>query len=171
MFLDLWKHKSIKRNIEKLVARSGRSSFSSTIKSVGILVDLTAFDTVKRLEKMALRLGDNISVSVLLYNDIENKKEDENLFFNDKAISFNGKIKEDKVTAFISKPFDLLLSYYNRENLVLQFVTAGSQAHFKVGFPLQMYQLNDLTIHVDLQNSSAFEAELLKYLKILNRIE
>ena len=171
MFLDGWKRKSIKRNIQKLIDNSAGSSVSSKIHSVGILIDISAFNDAEQIMNIIKELGIDIDVEVLSYKNKKENLPDQDEFFYDDVIGYNGKIKSETVTNFVLKPFDLLLSYYNAENLVLQFVTARSGARFKVGFPLQKYQLNDLTIHVDLENTTAFKTELKKYLKILNRID
>jgi hypothetical protein len=49
-----------------------------------------------------------------------------------KHLRWNGKISSVEVNDFINKEFDLLISYYRKDNLLK--VTHSSRALFKVGF-------------------------------------
>ena len=170
MFLNGWKRKSIKRNIEKLVANSAGPSVSSEIITLGVILDNSAFSDLKPIREIVGELGQSLQTEVLLYENGKNEDVDNEVIIQDDSLGWNGKIVDDNVSNFVAKPFDLLLSYYNTENLVLQFITAHSAARFKAGFHMQKYQLHDLTIDVDIKDTTAFKTELKKYLKILNRI-
>ena len=85
--------------------------------------------------------------------------------------NFVGGLKNSEIEAFVKKPFDLLLSYYSTENVFLDFVSAQSNALFRVGVSEDMMEFNDLTIKTPLNQVDVFERELINYLKILKRIK
>lgn len=172
MFLNGWKRKNIKRNIEELVKKNSSSAHKSGISLVGILVDYESFDALEDFKKMVIDLGKGINYNVLCF--VNNVKEHDTLHqnkFDPKGISFKGEIKDADLSEFLAKPFDLLISYYQTEDLILQYISAKSTANFKVGFPSENYQINDLIIDVPFKNTEAFTVEMIKYLKILNRID
>ena len=63
----------------------------------------------------------------------------------------------------------MLISYYTSDKLPLIFATATSEAKFKVGI-LEESNTNDLVIKTDIKDTSTFEKELVKYLRILNKL-
>ena len=69
----------------------------------------------------------------------------------------------------IQTKFDLLLDY-TEGNLYLNYVTAFSKASFKVGLQYNQQQLFDLKIEVEKGEVDLFHDELVKYLRILNKI-
>ncbi|MEH6407775.1 MAG: hypothetical protein V7767_10870 [Leeuwenhoekiella sp.] len=172
MFLDVWKRKSIKRNIQKLIDSNSGVQAATRIINVGIIVDFLDYKDLEALKKLASGLGKDIKCEIIyLVSDLKKEDELSRNKFDSTALTWQGKVKNDDVSQFIEKPFDLLISYYRSENLILQYITAKSSALFKAGFPSETFQLNDLAINVNIEDNSAFEKELNKYLKILNRIE
>jgi hypothetical protein len=86
-------------------------------------------------------------------------------------LDWNGTIGDVVVTEFIQTEFDLLVSYYEIEKVILLLITNRSKAKFKVGFSSIDKRFNHLTITTRIGNYSIFAHELFKYLKILNKIE
>lgn len=171
MFFQSLKKKSLKRNIHKLLQSGEGPTSSSQLKTAGILVDHTAFKDVSALKQMLQDISSGLNYEVLIY--VKSLKEEETLVgdkFSEKSVSNTGKIKDPVVKSFIEKPFDFLVSYYSTENLPLQLITASSAAKFKVGLPTDI-DVNDLVLNVVVGDLSTFKSELLKYLKILNRID
>ena len=67
--------------------------------------------------------------------------------------------------------FDILISYYRRNNLELNFATACSKAKFKIGISKSDENLNDFTIDISTNFTDIFAKELKKYLQGLNMIK
>lgn len=80
---------------------------------------------------------------------------------------WKGEITEDFLNEFINTEFDILLSYYNVENILLMMITKQSRAKFKVGFSSVDNNLNRWMIHTELENYKLFVSELFRYLKNL----
>ena len=66
--------------------------------------------------------------------------------------------------------YKLQKSYYDTKNNYLNLMTSKSKAKFKVGFNGVDNRLFDLIINVDPQKNLDVKGELLKYFKVLNKI-
>lgn len=172
MFLDAWKRKSIKRRIGQLQREERAVPSDPGISKVGILVDYREFRDTGHLRSLAENLGANINCEILVF--CPKKKEAEQLSescFSADDFNIMGKITGKNILDFLEQPFDLLISYYRSENVLLQLITAQAKAGLKAGFPDDDFHLNDLAIHVPVGEINSFESELKKYLKILNRLK
>ena len=67
-------------------------------------------------------------------------------------------------------PFDILISYFEKDVLELKLMTAKSKAKFKIGILQTDERLNDLIIKTSLKQFELFKKEVFKYLSILNKI-
>ena len=65
----------------------------------------------------------------------------------------------------------MLVGYYSIKNEYLNLMVAKSNAKFKVGFTGVDDRLFDLIINIDLQNTDEVKSELVKYFKVLNKID
>ena len=143
------------------------------IKSVGILVKENSkfdFEALKKLQKK-INIGSK-NFSVLTYKmQNETYNEFRGAFFYEKHVSLTGKIKSDEVNEFLKKEFDMLIDYTGADTIYAKFLTATSKAKFKVGYQIDDITLYDFMIAVQKDDISNFNKELIKYLKILNKIE
>lgn len=172
MFLNYIKDFIVKKTLKKSLQHLKISHSNSTIKRVGLVVDISFFSQadaiVKLLEGNGIKAHD---IQVVLYSDTYKKDVVTTLTsFGANHLQWNSKIASSKVNDFINEKFDLLISYYTIEKAVLLQVTHQSKASFKVGFSAIDSRLNHLMIQTDANNFSLFISELFKYLKILNKI-
>ena len=79
-------------------------------------------------------------------------------------------INNKEVRDFVESEFDWLISYYDIEKAGLMQVTNLSKARFKVGFSSIDKRINHFMIDTNAENYEIFVTELIKYLKILNKI-
>lgn len=93
------------------------------------------------------------------------------LCFNRDDFGWKGEIKHGELEAFLDKKFDVLISYYQTEELELKLMTAKSKAQLKIGILQTDSRLNDLIINTSLSEFDVFENEVFKYLTILNKIK
>jgi hypothetical protein len=146
---------------------------TNTIRTVGLLLDETGFSEKESFIQELISNGflvDNISI--IVYRDLKNKKETYTRYtFDSAALNWNGTITDSTVNEFIEMEFDLLVSYYEIEKVILVLITNNSKAKFKVGFSAVDKKFNHLIISTGTENYSVFVHELFKYLKILNKIE
>ena len=79
-------------------------------------------------------------------------------------------VKDSEIKDIIEQPTDLLINYYNKDVLGLALLSAKSSAKFKVGLGNVNPQLNDLIIGCDITDINTFKTEMVKYLKVLNKL-
>ena len=91
--------------------------------------------------------------------------------FSDKDLGWKGAIENSYALEFLSRDYDLLVNYYNEDNLLLQLMTVKTKARVKVGFKEVDQKLNDLILELPIKDFKTFKLELKKYLKVLNEIE
>lgn len=172
MFLNYIKDFSVKRILKNSLQNSRSNPDSSTIKTVGLVVDESYFSETKALLKSLPSYGILESdIEVLIYNDKLKKNKEQNFpVCSVSDLRWNATIDSSIVNDFIAKEFDLLISYYDVEKAVLLLVTHQSKAKFKVGFAAVDKRLNDLMINTNAENHTVFTLEIFRYLKILNKL-
>jgi hypothetical protein len=84
--------------------------------------------------------------------------------------NWRGEINNNNALDFLNTQLDVLVSYYDTKNNYLNLMTSKSKAKFKVGFNGVDNRLFDLIINVDPQKNLDVKSELLKYFKVLNKI-
>ena len=82
------------------------------------------------------------------------------------SISFTGEIKGNDSLEFISYDFDLLINFFN-DNNVLTLLSSKVNAKFRVGFDSVDSKLNDLIFSKKIKKFKDFELEFVKYLKLI----
>ena len=91
-------------------------------------------------------------------------------YFEKKDLGCNGLINNLDLQEFIDTEFDVLISYYKKDNLELNYATACSKANFKVGLSNHNQNLNDIIIDISPNFIDIFGKELEKYLTGLKKI-
>lgn len=170
MFLNSLKATSITRKIDKHLRDRSYESLKKEPMSICILQRQSeAFNPTFIADlKKAVSTNSSVSVDTISYVDEILKEEKDNVWlFSDKEIGWNGVLKSKGLKNFSRKRYDILISYYEREEIALQLLTALSQASFRVGVSVKNQYLNDLTIQTGVGAEENFIKELKKYLKIL----
>lgn len=172
MILKGFKKKSNQKFINKLID-SRKTSFSSKkIESVGIILNLSEFDDFEAFRVFFGDLGFNPN-KVKVVGFVEDAKlvsSSIELLYSPKDIGWKGKVKHNELESFLNNKFDALISYYKKDNLELNLITAKSKANFKIGISDFDDRLNDLIIYVDPKKTDLFKHEMIKYLTILKKL-
>lgn len=172
MFLNNIKEFWVKKIVKKKLLNVNHLATNSVITKVGLIIDETYFFDKKELLNQLINNGlflDNISF-IVFRNVIKKNDNLEFPSFSYHDISWSGLINNKEVIDFIETEFDLLISYYDIEKAGLMQVTNLSKARFKVGFSIIDKRINHLMIDTNAENYEIFVTELIKYLKILNKI-
>ena len=172
MFLDGWKQNLLKTKVKKLQKSKDANSVNSLGEGVGLLVNIHEFQDLEKLRELMKRVSESVCNTLIFYSEEKAQIDVGNaIVLSKKDFTFSGSLKNSKIQEFVSKPFTVLIGYYHTENVFLDFVSAQSKALFKVGISSDLSEFNDLTIKSKLEDVKQFENELLKYLKLLNRID
>ncbi|MCF6349988.1 MAG: hypothetical protein L3J23_03030 [Flavobacteriaceae bacterium] len=175
MSLSGIKLKAIIKKTEKLLKRRNEENaleVSSRVNTVGIIVDEGSkfnFESLKELQKNIASDSTNFHV-LTCKNTTDNYNEFRGVSFNEKDFSWNGTLKSKEVNFFLESNFDMLIDYTKSATIYKKYLVAKSNAKFKVGYAAIDNRLFDFMIAVENEKISQFNKELIKYLKILNKI-
>lgn len=172
MFLKFIKDFGLKKIIKKSLAGYKPASSADPVVTVGILVDESYFFGKELLIAELVREGiSGSNIETLSFKErIKPKEIVDCCHYTRKDISVTGTFEKEDVAAFINKPFDMLISYYDVEKAPLMLATLKSKAKFKVGFSSIDNRLNGFMISSQAEKYTEFVPELFKYLRILNKI-
>ena len=172
MFYKIIKDFFLKKIVTKRLLKQQSPLVHKKIATIGIVVDETYFsNTPALLEQFCLQGFQREQIAVLVYKDrIKSKEVITSPFVALKNISWAGEINKTEVNDFIATPFDLLVNYYDVNKYPLLLLSTQSKATFKVGFESVDKRVNHFIIKAVVDQYEAFTVELVKYLKILNKI-
>lgn len=167
MFLNYIKEFFVKKTLNNNLSNQNNKVFPKNVQTIGLLIDESNFSNSEALIKELMINGiASENIKVVAYK--VKFKEKETYFlptFGKKHINWKGEITENFLNEFVNSEFDLLLNYYNVENVILMLITSKSKARFKVGFSTVDNNLNRLMISTELENYKLFVSELFRYLK------
>jgi len=173
MLFKQFKDKSIQKAINKKLNSKKVAFKNESINSVGIILSLDEYHDNETFKTLLKEIGVNQNSIKIITFISDEKESDVNSWdscFIQKDIGWKAKINNAELQRFVDTKFDLLISYYNDDNLCLNLVTAISKSNFKVGISNYDSRLNDLIISVKSKEIKVFKTEFIKYLKILNKI-
>ncbi len=171
---DKFKHKSglkfLKSELQKPLSLGQRSK---GVNSIGCIVDLDSFDSANSFyelqEEFSLRPN---AIKIIGYKNYYDKNSPyATPVFSDKDLGWSGTIENSYALEFLSREYDVLINYYDSNNLLMQLMTVKTKARIRVGFAEVDKNLNDLILGVPIKDFNSFKKELKKYLFVLNEIE
>ena len=173
MFLNRFKRKSNQNYINKILNSRKVSFNDDKIESVGVILNIDEFNEHESLRLFLKHIGvmDNRIKFISFVTDEKSAPNSWDSYFNPKDFGWKGRIKNIELQEFINTKFDALISYYKDDNLELNVVTALSKANFKIGISGNDHRLNDFIIDIKPNQFNVFKKELIKYLKVLNKIK
>ena len=166
------KRKSLRKVTERNLGKRDLSNVNARLKMLGFIVDESAFQEFDLLLDFYTALG-IVPKDVKIFSFIEVKKKLPSLRNNQvqcKDFNWKGEMHNQNAQEFLDKEFDVLVGYYSGKNEFLDLMISQSKAKFKVGLANSDERLFDLLLAVDLGNIPLFKQELVKYLKVLNKI-
>lgn len=172
MILKGFKEKSNKKYLNKLLSERQVNVEGNKLISLGIIFnsdEIHDFESFRKLSEF-LKVRPN-KLKIIAFS--ESNKNDLNAWdecYNLKDFGWRGKLKSADLQEFLDIPFDILISYYEKDVLELKLMTAKSKAKFKIGILQTDERLNDLIIKTSLKQLELFKKEVYKYLSILNKI-
>jgi len=172
MFLKFIKDFSLKKIIKNSLSNYKLSVSADKAITVGILLDESYFTGKEALiqELVDNGIARNAIETLSFMERVKKGQVPDYAYFTRNDTSVTGVFEKEDAAAFINKPFDLLISYYDVEKPSLLLATIKSRAKFKAGFSTVDNRLNSFMIASQAEKYKEFVAELFKYLKILNKI-
>ena len=146
-----------------------KRKYGTEIKSISVILDHELGVDKEYFKNMA-ELFDlsNKNIRVLTYYQSSKKIGEERLnsSYTFKDITNLGKIN-GVLNDFCAKKSDILINYYNKNDINLKYISARCVKNLSVGFSQVDHQLNDLIIDIDAKNIGLFKDECVKYLKAI----
>jgi hypothetical protein len=172
MILRAFKEKSIRKYVNKLLETPKAVVNNNKVKTVAVLLNAEEFDDFEAFRHYFKAMGLTSPKHKVIAFTQDDKYESSQweIYFSPKDFGWKGTIKNNDLQAFIDEHYDVLISYYKNEDLLLNFITAASKANFKVGLCRNDERLYDLIIDVKPKEIKTFKDELKKYLNILNKL-
>ncbi|SNZ00665.1 DUF6913 domain-containing protein [Flagellimonas pacifica] len=142
------------------------------ISSIGCIVDVDNFQNAE----VFYELIDDFSLRPNAIKIIGYKREyDKNSpyaiqIYSDKDLGWKGVIENGYVLEFLGREYDMLINYYQEDNLMMKLLSVKTQARLKVGFGTLDPKINDLILNTSFKDFKIFKSELKKYLKVLNEL-
>ncbi len=172
MFLNVFKDFNLKKIIKKRLATFQAVPSDEKVITVGVIFDETYFTHREEFINALVAKGiARANIETLSYK--ERLKKNETLdccHFTKKDVGGDGSVSKEEGAAFIAKPFDLLISYYDVERPALVLATLNSKAKFRAGFSTVDARLNNFMVSTIAEKYDEFITELFKYLRILNKL-
>ena len=142
------------------------------ITSVGCIVDVDNFEKAESfyelIDEYALRPN---AIKIIGYKREYDKNSPYAIqIFSDKDLGWKGQIENGYVLEFLGREYDMLINYYEEDNLMMKLLSVKTQARLKVGLGTQDAKVYDLILNTPLKDFKLFKSELKKYLKVLNEI-
>lgn len=146
-----------------------RKVSSDKIKTIGIIAsdEITKWLDVK---KDAITVFNDTEISICSFRPFSKKNQISKAHFSEKSFGWKAQVKDNNLNQFLNEPFDLLIGYFNKNNLYTELAVLQSNATFKVGFAKVNSKLYDMEIKDVPKNTIRFFEELKKYLQILNKL-
>ncbi len=139
-----------------------------TVKTVGVIWQPTQKEAFQYLKSYFNR-EQAIFRGYCVFEEITSPFHDSNTL-TVKDLDFWGLPKKDKVDEFIHIRFEILFNIAFENNVVLDYITALSQAKFKVGSSSKTNNYFDLNINIDENHDSMYVAkQQIFYLAQLNK--
>lgn len=172
MFLKRFKEKSIRKYLDAVLSKRVANVHDGVIHSVGIILNFDEYNNYDRLRSLISEIGvkDNRVKFMAFIDDEKSIPNSWDAFFHPKNFGWKGNITNIELQEFIDEKFDALICYYKNDNLELNYVTALSQANFKIGLNNRDERLYDFIMDIEPDHIQIFENELIKYLKVLKKI-
>ena len=160
------------RNITKNLKKRTMFGVNDSLTTIGFLVNEEEHINFDIFFDMSIALGvQQKDMKIFSFTDIKTKTPTliQNKIFSN-HFNWRGEINNNNALDFLNTQLDVLVSYYDTKNNYLNLMTSKSKAKFKVGFNGVDDRLFDLIINVDPQKNLDVKSELLKYFKVLNKI-
>lgn len=138
------------------------------VKTIGVIWQPTQKDAFQYLKSYFNR-EQVIFRGFCVFESITNPQQDSNTL-TVKDLDFWGLPKKEKVEEFINIKFEVLFNIALDNNLVIDYITALSQARFKVGSSPDTRNYFDLNINIDENQEAMYLAkQQIFYLAQLNK--
>ena len=172
MILKAFKTKSNQKYVNSLLQARKAMVNSKKVRNIAVLLfadEFIDFDQFRAyFKELNLTSPKHRIIAFTLDDKFEGSQWE--TYFSPKDFGWKGKINNIDLQSFLDEDYDVLISYYKTNNVLLNLITATSKANLKVGLTRTDERLYDLIIDVSPEKFDTFKIEFKKYLNILNKL-
>lgn len=162
-----FKKKTLKKAINKATLKGLESNYDFTLKTIGILIEKSEVSKVDELIQALRQNGVSANeIHVLVYTGLTKPKQMIDPSFSMKDFSLIGDVQNQEVKKFIGQPFDVLINFYAKDIVPLLWVSAKSQAKFKVGIATVTPKINHFSLAMQELHAAQYVKHLVNYITI-----
>ena len=155
----------VRREIKKSINNRQRGTSRNT-GGVLILCRADEVDPAKIKNQVSKELGRD-DVEVIVFYDAAFENLDGFHQVDNKLIKTFRKIADAQIASLLKRDYEILINYFDKESLVLKYLSNTVSAHFKVGFAHSQKDYDDIYIHAGMDQIKLFTEELKKLLKVI----
>ncbi len=155
----------LRREIKKSINNRQRGTSKNT-RGVLILCRADEVDPAKIKNQVSKELGRD-DVEVIVFYDAAFENQDGFYQVDKKLIKTFGKIADEQITSLLTRDYEILINYFDKESLVLKYLSYTISAHFKVGFANSQKECDNIYIDAGMDQIKHFTEELKKLLKVI----
>jgi hypothetical protein len=155
-----FKEKYARKKLARKVAQMNRYRVVpdvNTAKMIGVIWQPSQKDAFTWLKNYFVR-EQIIFRGFCIYEEVASPHPDPNAL-TVKELNWWGLPRHEKVSEFVDMNFDILFNIAHSQNLALDYITALSQAKFKVGSSAGDNNYFDLNINIDENNDALYLAK------------
>lgn len=169
---DTFKIKSGLTYVQKKIEEPRRSfTGKKGITRVGCIVDMDHFQNTEAFYELVKEFSLNPNaIKIIGYKKKKYMMPYTIPVYSDKDLGWKGTLHNKDVAEFLKQEYDLLINYYEDDNVMLKLLSVKTPARLKVGLGTLDARLNDLILHLPLNDFNGFKNELKKYLNVLNEL-
>jgi hypothetical protein len=175
MFLEKLKQKAAVKLLKKALYAFENDILvdePSKIRSIGCIVNFDEFNHTEVFKELSEQIG--LKANAYKIIGFSDKGLSGSGFtipvFSEKDLGWNGKFNNGDIDEFLNRKYDLLINYYKEAPVILKLVSARANGRIKVGLLDENQELNHITFKIPPNSFTKFKDELIKYLRILNKI-
>lgn len=170
MWFNTLKKKAIRKSADNTILKAVPTDFNYEFKKVGIVIANDEAKVMSELLEVLEAKGIKKSqVQFLIYTSDSKQSIGEESYFKVKDFNISGNTDKKEVLDFTKEQFDLLISYYIDDSAPLLWVTAKSQAKFKVGVTSLNTKGNHFSLEVAAIDVKSNVENLFKYIKVFKK--
>ncbi|MFY0603322.1 MAG: hypothetical protein JXQ93_05200 [Flavobacteriaceae bacterium] len=139
------------------------------VTTVGILCHDSFFNRLN-LQEMISEAFDVRNSKIYSFRSYHKEHQSSYKHFSENDFDWKGNITDTSLDTFLDTEFDLLITFFDKNNTYIEYVTLLSKASFKVGYAGVNQALFDLEIEFKNIEIQHYLEETKKYLKILNKL-
>ena len=147
-----------------------RTLIHKKIQTIGVLTTDTFLEDSNYKDELST-LFQTSTIQFIKFRKFKKKQFKDESYFTNKDIGIQATINGNHIKQFTKQPFDLLIGYFTEKNTWLELAMMHSKATFKVGFSEVNPIIFDMEITGNKHNLDKFNIELVRYLKILKKID